>query len=227
MRLRDWPGDPTVGHLLVTDHDTVPSARELDDFVTAARDHGYRAVRSGALFPRAHESFAARGFETIDTLVLLELGLGSGVEPPRRRTARLLPWHHPAAAEVDRAAFGDPWGNDAATLADIRRATPQHRARRLDVDGTLQAFAITGAAGRTGYLQRLAVHPDHQRSGLGSALVTDSLSWMRRRSLTTAMVNTGIDNHPAQQLYDHFGFRRLADRLTIVELAVAAGPGGS
>jgi ribosomal protein S18 acetylase RimI-like enzyme len=226
LRLRDWPGDPTVGHLLVTDHDTVPSARELDDFVIAARDHGYRAVRSGALFPRAHESFAACGFETIDTLVLLELGLsGVVVELPRRRTARLLPWQHSAAAEVDRAAFGAPWGNDAATLGDIRRATPQHRARRIDVDGTLQAFAITGAAGRTGYLQRLAVHPDHQRSGLGSALVVDSLSWMRRRALTTAMVNTGVHNHPAQRLYDDFGFRRLAEQLTIVELTVAPGPG--
>ena len=190
--------------------------------------HGYRLIRSGALFPPAHESFAASGYETIDTLLLLELDLVRAA--PSRRVSTAAPRSRARTAAVpvapSRRCRGGPRrlrravGQRRANLTDIRNATPHHRARRRDVDGTLQAFAITGAAGRTGYLQRLAVHPDHQRSGLGSALVTDSLRWMRRRSLATAMVNTGVDNHPAQQLYDRFGFRPLPERLTIVELAV-------
>ena len=48
------------------------------------------------------------------------------------------------------------------------------------------AYAITGRAGDIGYLQRLAVDPDHHHRGIGSALVLDSLGWARRRARTSS-----------------------------------------
>jgi ribosomal-protein-alanine N-acetyltransferase len=88
-------------------------------------------------------------------------------------------------------------------------------------DGDLVGFAISGAAADTGYVQRLAVAPDHRRAGLARLLVDDSLAWMRRRGANSAMVNTGVGNEAALALYDSIGFVRLDSELTIAELKVA------
>lgn len=216
--MRRWPGDETVGHLVLIDHGAVPSSVDIDHWIDQATSYGLRAVRTGAMFPRSAEVFADAGFVTIDTLALLELDLATARRPSiRLETKRLKRRQTRDAVAIDRRAFGAPWANDATSLAAIRRATPTHRARQLSVDGQLVAFAISGVAGSTGYLQRLAVDPRHQRGGRGKSLVADALCWMHDRHLANALVNTGVGNAPALELYDQFGFRQRADRLTIAE----------
>jgi ribosomal-protein-alanine N-acetyltransferase len=131
-------------------------------------------------------------------------------------------WHVSHAAALDERAFGSVWGNDVDGIAEIRRATPVHRAR-IVVDGRRMAgFAISGAGGDGGYLQRLAVDPAMQRRGIGRALVLDALHWLRRRPIDTAYVNTAVANAPALALYESLGFVRVADHLTIAELVLPA-----
>jgi ribosomal protein S18 acetylase RimI-like enzyme len=233
VRVRPWAFDRDVVQLALADQGIVPDVGEIRGWVdTLGAEHqGLRAIRTGALFADAAERFAAAGFATIDTLALLRIDLGGD---SRRvpagsagRTSRLRPRRHPDAARVDRDAFGDPWGNDATDLGEIRRATPLHRARARYVAGpdrhrTLAAFAITGAAAGHGYLQRLAVSPDHQGRGHGRALVIDSLRWMRARRLGHGLVNTAIDNERALGLYESVGFHRLADTLVVMQLDLAA-----
>ena len=97
---------------------------------------GLRAVRTGAMFPRAAEVFADAGFVTIDTLALLELDLRTTRRPSiRLETKRLTRRQTREAVAIDRRAFGARWANDSASLAAIRRATPTYRARQLSVDG--------------------------------------------------------------------------------------------
>jgi ribosomal protein S18 acetylase RimI-like enzyme len=140
------------------------------------------------------------------------------VAPPPVRLRALRRRHHRVAAQIDLLAFGDPWANDATSLGEIRHATPIHHAVRSVEGRRTTGFAITGLAGDTGYLQRLAVHPDHHRHGIGTALVADAMTWIRECGAGTVMVNTGIDNHAALALYRRFGFHELAQRLTIAEL---------
>jgi [ribosomal protein S18]-alanine N-acetyltransferase len=206
----------------VLDQQARPSRRDIAHWITVAREAGYRRVRTSALFPLAADILIAEGFRTIDTLALLRADLsssaGTGAPPGSRiRLQPLRHWHLGAVARVDQAAFGVEWGNDADSLREIRRATPRHRGSRAVIDGHLAGFAIAGAGGRTGYLQRLAVDPSRQRAGAATALVADALAWMRRGGLTTALVNTGETNEAALALYERFGFHRLADRLTIAE----------
>ncbi len=82
------------------------------------------------------------------------------------------------------------------------------------------AFAISGRAGRCGYLQRLAVDPEHRRRGLATALVIDALGWMRRHRTTSTMVNTAVDNRAAIDLYESLGFTRTPRDLRVLELAL-------
>jgi ribosomal protein S18 acetylase RimI-like enzyme len=149
--------------------------------------------------------------------------------PRRDATVALRTRHHEAAAVVDRAAFGAEWSNGPDDLAEIRHATSVHRARARRAEmsprapwvghrGPVVGFAISGAAGGQGYLQRLAVLPEHQRKGHGRALTLDSLAWMNQRRLSHAVVNPGVDNEPARRLYETLGFRAIPDRLVVMQL---------
>ncbi|CAN5415161.1 hypothetical protein BH23ACT3_BH23ACT3_10160 [soil metagenome] len=216
-----------MGHLIVLEHDAVPSSDELAYWIERARRRGFRVLRTGALFPDAASAVLEAGFRLLDSLVLLRIDLDDPTAldaPPQNgarggvRVTRLWARQHEAAAAVDRVSFGATWGNDARSLADIRRATPAHWARKVGASRGVDAFAISGAGGRTGYVQRLAVHPDQRRSGIANALVDDAIAWMRSRGLSSALVNTGEDNTAALKLYERWGFRRLGDRLTVAEL---------
>lgn len=220
-RMREWPNDPTIAHLVFVDHAEIPRRDDVERAVEHARCRGARAIRTSALFPAAAEVVAELGFQPIDRLALLSRPLTDHSIPSAGRPTRpMLPWHHPAVAEVDRDAFGPLWGNDTASLRQIRRATPRHRARIVRHGRAIVGFAISGAAGEHGYLQRLAVSSTHRRAGHAHDLVTDALVWMRSIGLTSVLVNTGTDNTAALALYDGLGFRRLTDELVIAELSL-------
>lgn len=218
--MRAWPNDATVAHLIFVDHLDVPTPEAIESAVEHARNKGARAIRTSALFPRAAAVVLDAGFVPIDRLALLRLALADDALarlPRAGKSEPLMPWHARRAASVDQLAFGLMWGNDAASLRDIRRATPQHRARIARRGRHIVGLAISGAAGANGYLQRVAVAPAHQREGIARTLVVDALHWMSGRDLRLAMVNTGVNNTAGLALYHGLGFERLDDELVIAE----------
>jgi ribosomal protein S18 acetylase RimI-like enzyme len=220
-RIRPWPNDPTVAHLIFVDHEVIPTPEAIDAAIGHAYDCGARALRTSALFPAAADVVLAAGFHPIDRLALLHMRLdGQAVarlDPLQHRVRTLHRWTHRRAAAIDEAAFGPMWGNDAASLRDIRQATPVHHARCVRVGHRLAAIALSGAAGENGYLQRVAVSPEHRRHGIARDLVIEALGWMHGQGRSRCLVNTGVDNVAALHLYEGLGFRRLADELTIAE----------
>jgi len=184
------------------------------------------AVRTGALYPAAAAVFAEQGFAVIDRLVLLERAL-LGIQPRRRdrphgtaglRRARRRDLATMAA--IDQSAFQAGWRNDGASLDAIADATPSFRSRLARVGGSetrAVGFAITGKAGTTGYLQRIAVRPEAQQLGIGRQLVDDAINWLMRRGASRALVNTGVDNLAALRMYEQASFERLDDELVVLE----------
>ena len=57
----------------------------------------------------------------------------------------------------------------------------------------------------------IAVDPDHQRGGIGTALTEFALDRMRDAGMSVAMVETGGDSGhaPARHTYEKMGFRLL------------------
>jgi ribosomal-protein-alanine N-acetyltransferase len=225
VRIAPWPRRPDITQLVLLDHHMVPGPEDVTGWLRDAAATGASTARTNALFPDAAEVFADAGFSTADTLALLELDV-RGRQPVTTRTAahrtrRLRQADLSAAAEVDRQAFGDAWSNDHDSLDAIRRATPYHRSRGVRQGDRLVGFAISGRAGMTGYIQRLAVDPRLRRQGIAQALLADSLAWMTRRSVVTVLVNTATDNEAALALYRSTGFRELDARLRIMEHPVS------
>lgn len=58
---------------------------------------------------------------------------------------------------------------------------------------------------RSIHIQSLVVHPDSFREGMASALLQFVLDTHDFKSFT---VETGLDNHPAKNLYQQFGFQK-------------------
>ena len=65
-------------------------------------------------------------------------------------------------------------------------------------------------------MQRLAIHPTAQGTGLGLAMLTDGLRWLRIRGARSAFVNTQVENERALRLYESAGFRRLPVGLCVL-----------
>jgi ribosomal-protein-alanine N-acetyltransferase len=176
-------------------------------------------VVTGALSVPEQANFRAAGFQVSEHLHLLSHDLGS--LPPMLGAGELQRGgrHHRAKVlDLDRVAFDPFWRLDEAGLDEAMAATPHTRFRVIaSREGTaVIGYAITGRSGRRGYLQRLAVHPEKQRQGLGTLLVSDALRWLRRWRVERAMVNTQLANDRALGLYEQMGFHREPSGLSVL-----------
>jgi ribosomal protein S18 acetylase RimI-like enzyme len=148
--------------------------------------------------------------------LLLGHNFSTPLTPPLRptRKGRRSDWSEILA--IDEKAFPEFWRFDRPALLEAIKATPTTRVR-VNTQDPLTAFAITGRSGRLAFLQRLAVHPQHQRSGIGRSLVADALLWSKRRFVSELLVNTQIENVGAKELYESMGFSKKNVGLAVLQ----------
>ena len=219
VRIRRWRGDPTAAHL-GTYTDQPLGAAELSRVLELIAERGYSSVVTSALAPAERRPYEDAGFEIIRELELLERRVQPRRELPQRSwraVRRATTAERGALTDLDNQAFEPFWHLDPDGLRDALEATPRGRLR-VTADRPPSGYAISGVAGTTGYLQRLAVAPDAQRGGRGRALVIDALRWMEREGAASALVNTQVDNTAALALYQSLGFTRKPGGLAILGL---------
>ena len=133
----------------------------------------------------------------------------------------------PLAGESEVAAYVDlqrlVFGTENMTV-DWRSRTlrqPQYLPD-LDLvieapDGRLAAFCIAWLdLQRTppaGQIEPLGVHPDYQRLGLGSAILSEALCRLQQHGAQDIFVETDKQRNPALTLYQSVGFRVIKDVL--------------
>lgn len=225
LRIAAWPGDPATVQLLLVDHRVLPSESEVTEILEKIRARGAGRVRSGVLFPAAAQMFSELGFRTADSLALLELSrtrltalTHNPVGGSKNRVGPIGIFHRAQVVAVDQAAFGPMWGYDRHAILSMRSATPLFRARCVRRERRVAGYLMAGIGDRTGYIQRLAVSPQHRRAGIANDLVHDSLIWMSEHSVTSVLVNTGVHNEAALRLYQELGFEMRPEVLTVAEL---------
>lgn len=225
LRVGSWRSEENIAYLSPIPGAPLPSTDFVRRCIRDLELEGYAGVVTGALSPAEQATFRAAGFEVTEHLHLLSHDLqGLPALVDRNESLRRGGRHDPAAVlDLDRIAFDAFWRLDEGGLDDALRATP-HTRFRVAVTGevgpeeatAILGYAITGRSGRHGYLQRLAVHPESQRQGLGTLLVLDGLRWLRRWRVEKAMVNTQLANEGALALYERLGFRREPSGLSVL-----------
>jgi len=218
IRVRPWRGREDTAELSTVPAGAAVPPALVELALERAADRGYDHVVTPALPAFEWRPYVDAGFTVREELHLLAhdlLDLPSRPPPGRgARLRRVQRRDRDRILAIDHAAFQPFWRLDAEALEDAVRATPSTRFR---MDRDRHAYALTGRAGDRGYLQRLAVEPGCEGQGLGSALVLDSLWWLRRWRVREALVNTQTENERAIGLYQHLGFRRRRDGLAVLE----------
>ena len=222
-RVGSWRGQPAIGYVAPLSPPELLTRTGLEQVLARLARRGYREVLTAALTESEQSFFRGAGFAVHERLHLLQHDL-EAVAPPATGPSelrRIRRWHHRALLGVDARSFDPFWKLDRANLVEAIRATPSTRLTGCFVRGCV-GYAITGFAGDQGYLQRLAVDPDHQGRGLATALVHDSLAWLVQRGATAASVNTQESNTRALDLYERLGFSQVHPGLAVLRYSLAS-----
>ena len=216
-RTGPWRGDRHVAFLAPLPESPSPSAAFVRRCLNVLAERGFTRVVTGALLPAEQHGFLRAGFEVAEQLALLAHDMQDLPALPDVPIRTCRPSDRTGVLRLDHLAFPPFWRLDGDGLDEAVAATPRARFRVVDDGGDgPTGYAITGRAGRRGYVQRLAVHPEVRRRGYGQALVVDGLRWLRRWRVTQTVVNTQLDNAPALALYQRLGFRRQAFGLSVL-----------
>ena len=109
---------------------------------------------------------------------------------------------------VYRTFYPDGWR--AHQRAAVEAALAEQDAWVAVEGGAAVGFVtvVLHRADRLGEIHMVAVNPDRQRGGVGTALTNHALGWMREQGMAVAMVETGADpgHGPARRTYERAGF---------------------
>ncbi|MDW8327949.1 MAG: GNAT family N-acetyltransferase [Anaerolineales bacterium] len=170
--------------------------------------------------------YEAAGFARTHEVVTLRRSLARPVSARfaanRRRPAVIVRLaeerDHPAILQTDAAAFDSPWRLSPAML---RAALAQADHLTLaEQDGRVVGYQLTTANGGAAHLARLAVIPEAQGRGIGSALVAELLEHYRRRGGREITVNTQHNNMASLAVYRRLGFELTGERMPVYQLAL-------
>jgi ribosomal protein S18 acetylase RimI-like enzyme len=226
---RPLPFTPDTAFLLIsgahTPGSTVPGVDVVGEWCADLTRRGYSGVRTGAVGPDIAESLRHNGFRVVQDLTLLSADLtGPLSDAAHDRSVRpVLGRLHGGRAvvrgvlRVDREAFGDRWALDSISMVEAAKATARSRMFVSGAGGDTDGFVLVGRTDRSGFIQRLAVDPARQRTGVGLRLMHAAHRWLRSHRCTTALVNTETDNLAALRLYQRFGYAELPYGLQVLE----------
>jgi ribosomal protein S18 acetylase RimI-like enzyme len=209
-RTGPWRADGSVAFLVPVPDGAIPSAEFVRRCLKVLRDQGFTRVVTGALSPAEQRGFLEAGFDVHEHLHLLVLPDGYPIPPvpPGPPLKRVGAVRRRGVLEVDEASFAPFWRLDRAGLKEALGATRERRLRVvLGVKHKVVGYAICGASGGRGFVQRLAVLPEAQGKGIGKRLLLDGVHWLRGLQVREIAVNTQVGNDAALALYRKVGFR--------------------
>lgn len=98
-----------------------------------------------------------------------------------------------------------PW-NDSVADFDLALSSPASTVLVADSGTSILGTAMIGHDGHRGGLYYLAVAPDHQRRGIGRALVATAEDWLRTRSVPKLNLLVRHENSAVSGFYAALGY---------------------
>ncbi len=226
VRVSPWPGE--IQSCLVTSRSggilSALSFSPLAEIKKVAASLGYESLLWQATDEFTETTCQSLGFDFRDRLHVL---ISSDLKPTVRyrqsntltvRRARSMDID--SVLEIDHMCFEPFWQLDQQGLEEAVLATPRSRYRVI-VDksdfGSVLGYSIFGQGAGSGYLQRIAMSPSHQRSGGATSLIADGFGWLRRWRSQKVSVNTQVTNERALALYLGLGFKLQRQGLSLYQ----------
>ena len=113
----------------------------------------------------------------------------------------------PAVVGLEARLFGvDAW-TEASVRSEL--AGPGRQVVVAEASGAVIGYAVTMLAGDLADLQRIAVHPAHQRSGVAGLLLDRVAADVRADGADRMLLEVSAANAPAIAFYETHGFTRI------------------
>jgi len=205
--INGWRVDIGVRTLLA------PVMRDLKEQDTAA------LVCLGAA-PWLVPTLQRAGFTLVDRIVYLERPIAP-TPPPQNLQEKPQAVLRPirggdlaALLKLDGAAFDSLWRFDRGHFMELL-VTTGHSTIAEKAEQPV-GYAVSDVVGQTGFIVRLAVHPDFQGRGIGSQLLADSLDYCWAAGAATVKLNTQESNVASHHLYQRFDFQSAGRRVPVL-----------
>jgi [ribosomal protein S18]-alanine N-acetyltransferase len=91
-------------------------------------------------------------------------------------------------------------------------ASGNHYVAVVEDDAVIGYAGLVVAPPHEAWVNNMAVRRDHQRRGIGRALLEELLRIAREHGVRHTLLEVAADNTPAQALYDAYGFETIAVR---------------
>jgi [ribosomal protein S18]-alanine N-acetyltransferase len=120
------------------------------------------------------------------------------------RLTRLRWWQIDELLPIEKDLFGVEQWSAGMFWNELAAGHPYVAAVQ---DGELVGYAgLVVAPPDEAWVNNMAVRRDHQRRGIGRALLEELLAIARRNGAKHTLLEVAADNTPAQALYDSYGF---------------------
>jgi ribosomal-protein-alanine N-acetyltransferase len=181
----------------------------------ALRVQGVPALACLAWAEWLAERLPGRGFAPMAHIVTLRKDRGT--EPAldfahRVAVREARPADLDAVAAADHAAFEPEWWYGRGAFDRMWHSPGRFVVAKRD--GELVGYAFGDALGLQAHIVRLAVHPAHQKHGIGAQLLADLVSYWRAQGVSAITVNTQTYNEASLRLYRRFDFCLIGQPVT-------------
>jgi ribosomal protein S18 acetylase RimI-like enzyme len=101
------------------------------------------------------------------------------------------------------------FGRTGTLILGVLRLCGKEPVRFLvaEADGKIVGTTMINNRGKSGYISSVMVHPDYRRRGIATRLMTDALSYVRRRKKARAVLQVDSTNTSAKSVYVKLGFK--------------------
>ncbi len=150
------------------------------------------------------------GFQEGDRVVVLVWDISQACWPDQTKKVLIrdmLRDDFPRIHGIDQVSFEPIWRNSLSHLEIAYQESSSASGAMLN--DRLIGYQISTINPQGGHLARLAVDPEYQKLGVGTALVEDLLDRFQRQGIVQVTVNTQARNLPSLELYKKFGFTLL------------------
>jgi ribosomal protein S18 acetylase RimI-like enzyme len=157
------------------------------------------------------------GFELKQNIVMLELrheNIRAFPKPHGIRIRPMLDVDVPVVARLDLEAFGAFWHNTEKVLERARLQCASATVAEDD-SGAIVGYQLSTKNPFGAHLARLAVRPNLQGKGVGTALVGQLVQTLIAGQFSKLSVNTQADNNASLALYKKMGFIRTGEQFPV------------